>query len=145
MSRITLSLLGLILSFSVLAQGYNPKTWKEVAQSVAEGNEQAAFFLVKSKAEIEALPQWDNKAKDLYIGIIDLLVSFTSNKGWYQDEETAIIDAIRNFNEKEADANSPYKRRLWIYMTKLTKDLGNDDEILNYGQKALYIFEEVQD
>ena len=145
MSRITLSLLGLILSFSVLAQGYNPKTWKEVAQSVAEGNEQAAFFLVKSKAEIEALPQWDNKAKDLYIGIIDLLVSFTSNKGWYQDEETAIIDAIRNFNEKEADANSPYKRRLWIYMTKLHKDLGNADEILNYGQKALYMFEEVQD
>lgn len=145
MSRIILIIMGVFLPLISIAQNFNPQSWDEVAQYVAEGNEQAAVFLLNAKTEIEQKSKWAKEDKDNYLTVISLLVEFTSRKGWYKDEETFLKEAMRNFNEKDSIANSPYTRRLWLTMTRLQKDLGDADALLNYGQQALTMFEEVQD
>jgi CHAT domain-containing protein/tetratricopeptide (TPR) repeat protein len=128
-------------AISLIAQSYNPQSWDEIVSDVSRGNEAAVSYLVQNKSYYETLKVWNTEEKNNYIGIIGILVEYCSNHGFIQDEETMLKDAMKNFNEKDTVANSVYTRRLWLSMTKLQKDLGDADALLNYAHETLILFD----
>lgn len=145
MSRIISAIVAILISFLAFSQEFNPKSWEDLANNIASGHDDAVPILMQFKNELESLPQWDGEAKESYLTTISLLIEYTSKRGWFKDEETFLKEAMRNFNQKDSIANSPYTRRLWVTMTRLQQDLGDPDALLMYGHEALRMYEEVQD
>lgn len=145
MSRIIITLIAILISSFAFSQEFNPKSWDDIANNIAAGKDDAVPLLMQFKGEIESYQNWDENSKQNYIMSISLLVEYTSRRGWFKDEEIFLKDAMRNFNEKDTIANSPYTRRLWVTMTRLQVDLGDPDALLMYGHQALKMFEDEQD
>lgn len=145
MSRIITTLIAILISSFAFSQEFNPKSWDDIANNIASGKDDAVPLLMQFKGEIESYQNWDENLKRDYLMTISLLVEYTSRRRWFKDEEIFLKDALRNFNEKDTIANSPYTRRLWVSMTRLQKDLGDPDALLTYGHQALKMFEDEQD
>lgn len=145
MSRLIITVFSIFISLASYAQEFNPKSWKDIANNIASGRDDAVPLLMRFKAELEETPTWDTENKEAYLNTISLLIEYTSKKGWFKDEETLLKDAMRNFNQKDSIANTPYTRRLWVTMTRLQQDLGDPDALLMYGHEALRMYEDVQD
>ena len=145
MSRIITTLIAILISSFAFSQEFNPKSWDDIANNIASGKDDAVPLLMQFKGEIESYQNWDENSKRDYLMTISLLVEYTSRRRWFKDEEIFLKDALRNFNEKDTIANSPYTRRLWVSMTRLQKDLGDPDALLTYGHQALKMFEDEQD
>lgn len=145
MSRIIIAIFSIFISLVGYSQEFSPKSWDEIANNIASGHDDAVPILLQLKNDLETAPQWDGDAKETYLSTISLLIEYTSRRGWFKDEETFLKDAMRNFNQKDSVANSPYTRRLWVTMTRLQHDLGDPDALLMYGHQALRMYEDVQD
>lgn len=121
------------------------RSWEEVAQGLAHGEQGAVDLLLQMKRQIEKDDTWNDETRKSYVSSVQLLSGYYGQAGLFKEQETLLNDAILLFGSRDTVYNTLVMRQLWLYLTTMLVQMKNNDTAIKYGEHSMSLFEAADD